>query len=50
MITEYIKRQQKMGFDETGTLVYKIPMEETFVTEEQEETPTFFDLDEDEEI
>ena len=49
MITEYIKRKQKMGFDETGNLVYKIPMEATFVAE-QEETPTFFDLDEEEEI
>jgi hypothetical protein len=28
MITEYIKRNQKMGFDETGELVYKVPAEE----------------------
>jgi hypothetical protein len=28
MVTEYIKRNQKMGYDETGELVYKVPAEE----------------------
>ena len=28
MVTEYIKRGQKMGYDEEGTLVYKIPVSE----------------------
>jgi hypothetical protein len=28
MVTEYIKRNQKMGFDQNGVLVYKIPVEE----------------------
>ena len=27
MVTEYIKRNQKMGFDENGVLVYKIPVD-----------------------
>ena len=50
MITEYIKRQQKMGFDENGNLVYKIPMEATFVAEEEEISPVFYLNDEEEEI
>lgn len=28
MVTEYIKRKQKMGYDSTGTLIYKIPMDQ----------------------
>ena len=28
MVTEYIKRKQRMGFDEKGKLVYKIPVSE----------------------
>lgn len=28
MVTEYIKRGQKMGYDEKGNLVYKIPLNE----------------------
>jgi hypothetical protein len=28
MVTEYIKRQQRMGFDEKGKLVYKVPVSE----------------------
>jgi hypothetical protein len=28
MVTEYIKRNQKMGFDQNGVLLYKIPVEE----------------------
>jgi len=28
MITEHIKRNQKMGFDETGKIVYKVPLNE----------------------
>lgn len=28
MVTEYIKRNQKMGYDKTGELVYKVPAEE----------------------
>jgi len=27
MVTEYIKRNQKMGFDENSVLVYKIPVD-----------------------
>ena len=38
MITEYIKRGQRMGYDEKGNLVYKIPLnEEPLVLEEVEE-------------
>lgn len=36
MITEYIKRGYKKGYDENGTLVYKIPVNEVFVPEEAE--------------
>ena len=49
MVTEYIKREQRMGYDETGTLVYKVPVSEpsplaTYtldeaVEEEDEDTP-----------
>jgi hypothetical protein len=28
MVTEYIKRGQKWGYDENGVLLYKIPMDE----------------------
>lgn len=28
MVTEFIKRGQKMGYDEGGNLVYKIPLEQ----------------------
>ena len=28
MVTEYIKRGQKWGYDENGLLLYKIPMDE----------------------
>lgn len=28
MVTEYIKRGQKWGYDENGALLYKIPMDE----------------------
>jgi len=41
MITEYIKRGQRMGYDEAGNLVYKIPLEETFVPAEQPELELF---------
>jgi hypothetical protein len=41
MVTEYIKRNQKMGYDKTGELVYKVPADvaapvvvETVVEEE----------------
>jgi hypothetical protein len=38
MVTEYIKRGQRMGYDEKGNLVYKIPLnEEAPVTEEIQE-------------
>ena len=50
MITEYIKRGQRMGYDEKGNLVYKIPLnEEPLVlvevqeeeVEDEEVSPTF---------
>ena len=28
MVTEYIKRGQRMGYDDEGNLVYKIPVSE----------------------
>lgn len=28
MVTEYIKRNQKMGYDENGVLLYKVPADE----------------------
>jgi hypothetical protein len=28
MVTEYIKREQKMGYDSEGNLVYKVPVSE----------------------
>lgn len=28
MVTEYIKRGQKWGYDENGVLLYKIPVDE----------------------
>lgn len=31
MVTEYIKRNQKMGFDKHGVLVYKVPATEVVV-------------------
>lgn len=37
MITEYIKRGQKMGFDEKGVLVYKIPVTEKSPELEEDE-------------
>jgi hypothetical protein len=40
MVTEYIKRNQKMGFDENGVLLYKIPADaEAPVLVEEEEAP-----------
>lgn len=42
MVTEYIKRNQKMGFDETGKLVYKIPVEDA--TPVVEEAPVVEDV------
>lgn len=41
MVTEYIKRGQRMGYDQNGTLVYKVP--------ETEPSPLVED-DEDEEL
>lgn len=41
MVTEYIKRGQRMGYDENGVLVYKIPVSEPSpleLEEEEEET------------
>lgn len=50
MVTEYIKRKQRMGFDEKGTLVYKVSESEPSpleaVTEEvlvEEEEVLLFD-------
>ena len=34
MITEYIKRGYKKGYDENGNLVYKVPVDEAVVMEE----------------
>jgi hypothetical protein len=35
MVTEYIKRNQKWGYDENGNFLYKVPMEaESPVVEE----------------
>ena len=34
MITEYIKRGYKKGYDENGNLVYKVPVDEVVVMEE----------------
>jgi hypothetical protein len=50
MVTEYIKRKQRMGFDENGKLVYKVPMdqpspladyntEEVLLVEDDEDMP-----------
>lgn len=41
MITEYIKRGYKKGYDENGNLVYKVPVDETVV---MEETPLELDF------
>lgn len=35
MVTEYIKRNQRLGYDENGVLVYKIPMDPTIPEEEE---------------
>lgn len=53
MVTEYIKRGQKMGYDEQGNLVYKIPMDQPSPVFESEELDLFDEvvdeeLDEDE--
>lgn len=37
MVTEYIKRNQKMGFDKNGVLLYKIPATEVVVAAPVEE-------------
>lgn len=42
MITEYIKRGQRMGYDEKGNLVYKIPL--------NEEAPVLKEVEEEEEV
>lgn len=34
MITEYIKRGYRKGYDEAGNLVYKVPVDEAVVMEE----------------
>jgi hypothetical protein len=36
MITEYIKRGYRKGYDAEGNLVYKIPVNEAFVPEQEE--------------
>lgn len=51
MITEVIKRGHRKGYDENGTLVYKIPVEESspiplveeeeLAQEDEEVAPTF---------
>lgn len=48
MITEYIKRGYRKGYDEEGNLVYKIPVDEAFVPE-QEELELFEEVDEESE-
>lgn len=45
MITEYIKRGYKKGYDEQGNLVYKIPVDEVFVPTEEEEQQQELELD-----
>jgi hypothetical protein len=41
MVTEYIKRGYKKGYDEKGNLVYKVPVDEaTPVVEEKKEEVT----------
>lgn len=47
MVTEYIKRNQKMGYDKTGELVYKVPagqeapavVVEEVIADKKEESP-----------
>ena len=39
MVTEYIKRGQRMGYDDEGNLVYKIPVSEPSPVEATEEPP-----------
>lgn len=36
MITEYIKRGYRKGYDENGNLVYKVPVDEAAVPEQAE--------------
>jgi hypothetical protein len=36
MITEYIKRGYRKGYDEAGNLVYKVPVDETPVLQQEE--------------
>jgi hypothetical protein len=52
MITEFIKRQQKMGFNEDGSLAYKVPVDGTFAVDAtfapaQEEFVLYDDVEED---
>ena len=37
MITEFIKRGYRKGYDEAGNLVYKVPVDEVFVPVEEEQ-------------
>lgn len=46
MITEYIKRGYRKGYDEAGNLVYKIPVDETVVAEETTLELDFCEVDE----
>lgn len=39
MVTEYIKRNQKMGFDKNGVLLYKVPATEVVVAPVEEVLP-----------
>lgn len=46
MITEYIKRDQKMGFNEEGALVYKVPVDATIAPVEEEFVLLYDDVEE----
>jgi hypothetical protein len=52
MVTEYIKRGQKWGYDENGVLLYKIPMDEPspLVAAPEEVTEEVQDEEEAEEV
>ena len=47
MITEYIKRGYRKGYDEAGNLLYKVPVDEAIVMEEAPLELDFSEVEED---